>query len=140
MAGTFNLKLVTPTGVMFDGIVREVTASGPLGEFGILPEHINFITSLVPCVARIDAESGAARYWVISGGLTEVKDGIVTILADSAESPDSVDAGTAAADEKAAEDNLSAKSIYDPDYAESAHALMLARARRQAASLKEARH
>ena len=48
MADTFQFKLVTPTGVLFDGAVEQVTAVGALGEFGVLPLHINFITSLVP--------------------------------------------------------------------------------------------
>ena len=52
MAATFPFTLVTPTGVVAEGQAEQVTAIGPLGEFGVLADHINFITSLVPGVAR----------------------------------------------------------------------------------------
>ncbi len=112
MAETFQLRLVTPTGVVFEGPVTEVTAHSPLGEFGVLALHINYITSLVPGLLRADRENGAADHWVVSGGLAEVKDGAMTVLASGAETPDKVDA-------HAAED-----------------ALLLARARKEAAALK----
>ena len=48
MATTFAFKFVTPTGVLFDGQAEQVNAVNPLGEFGILADHTNYITSLVP--------------------------------------------------------------------------------------------
>ena len=71
---------------------REVSAVGPLGEFGVLPEHINFITSLVPGVLEAQLPDGTKMHWVVSGGLAEVKDSVMTVLANSAESPETVDA------------------------------------------------
>jgi F0F1-type ATP synthase epsilon subunit len=77
-------------------------------------------------------------HWVVSGGLAEVKDGVMTVLASSAESPETVDA-TAAADEvRQADEKFSNMSFYDPDYAAAQDALKLARARVQAAALKTA--
>ena len=60
MAETFQFKLVTPTGVLFDGAVEQVTAVGALGEFGVLPLHTNFITSLVPGILTL--KIGEASY------------------------------------------------------------------------------
>ena len=87
MAETFPLELVTPTGIAYQGEVVEVTAWNPLGQFGVLAEHINFITSLVPGIVEVKLADGGMLYYVVSGGLAEVKDGKMTILADSAEEP-----------------------------------------------------
>ena len=97
MASTFPFRLVTPTGIVFEGDAVEVSAIGPLGEFGVLAEHINFITSLVPGVLEAKLPDGTAMHWVVSGGLAEVKDSVMTVLASSAESPETVDASAAAA-------------------------------------------
>ncbi len=138
MAATFPFILVTPTGIVFEGEAEEVSAIGPLGEFGVLPEHINFITSLVPGVLEARLPDTTKMHWVVSGGLAEVKDGVMTVLASTAESPESVDAADAASQVQQADEIFSNMSFYDPDYAAAQDALKLAQARVEAASLKVA--
>jgi F-type H+-transporting ATPase subunit epsilon len=138
MAATFQFTLVTPIGVVAEGQAEQVSAIGPLGEFGVLPDHINFITSLVPGVLEVRIPDGTTKRWVVSGGLAEVKDGVMTVLASSAESPESLDAATVAAQVQEADAKFSNLSFYDPEYAPAQEALMLARARVQAAGLKTA--
>jgi F-type H+-transporting ATPase subunit epsilon len=104
----------------------------------VLPDHINFITSLVPGVLEARLPDGVAMHWVVSGGLAEVKDGVMTVLASSAESPESIDANKAAAQVRQADEIFSSLSFYDPEYAPAQEALMLARARVEAAALKPA--
>jgi len=136
MASTFPFRLVTPTGIVFEGDALEVSAIGPLGEFGVLPEHINFITSLVPGVLEAKLPDGTAMHWVVSGGLAEVKDSVMTVLASSAESPETVDASAASAEVQQADEKFSHLSFYDPAYQPAQEALQLARARVEAANLK----
>jgi F-type H+-transporting ATPase subunit epsilon len=136
MAETFPFRLVTPTGIVFEGDAAEVSAIGPLGEFGVLPDHINFITSLVPGVLEARLPDGTAMHWVVSGGLAEVKDGVLTVLASTAESPERIDLGAAAAEVQQADEQFSNLSFYDPNYPAVQEALMLARARVEAANLK----
>ena len=136
MASTFSFRLVTPTGIVFEGDALEVSAIGPLGEFGVLPEHINFITSLVPGVLEAKLPDGTAMHWVVSGGLAEVKDSVMTVLASSAESPETVDASAASAEVQQADEKFSNLSFYDPNYQAAHEALQLARARVEAANLK----
>jgi F-type H+-transporting ATPase subunit epsilon len=138
MAATFPFRLVTPTGIVFEGDAAEVSAIGPLGEFGILPEHINFITSLVPGVLEARLPDGTAMHWVVSGGLAEVKDSVLTVLASSAESPERIDKAVADAEVQQADEIFSNTSFYDPSYAAAQDALKLAQARVEAASLKVA--
>ena len=140
MAATFPFRLVTPTGIVFEGDAAEVSAIGPLGEFGILPEHINFITSLVPGVLEARLPDGTAMHWVVSGGLAEVKDSVLTVLASSAESPERIDKAAADAEVQQADEVFSNTSFYDPSYAAAQDALKLAQARVEAAALKVAPH
>jgi F-type H+-transporting ATPase subunit epsilon len=136
MAATFPFRLVTPTGIVFEGDAAEVSAVGPLGEFGVLPDHINFITSLVPGVLEAQLPDGSKMHWVVSGGLAEVKDSVMTVLASSAESPETVDASEAKAQVQEADEKFSNMSFYDPDYAAAQDALKLAEARVEASALK----
>ena len=48
MADKIRLRLVTPSRLLLDEEVDEVTAPGVLGEFGVLPNHIAFLTLLAP--------------------------------------------------------------------------------------------
>ena len=134
MADQFPLKLVTPTGVVFEGQVRQVTAVGPLGEFGVLADHINFITSLMPGLLRITKTDGTQETWVVSGGLTEVKDSAMTVLASGAQKPESINRAQAEDEEREAVHKMDEISFYDAGYGAAEEALLLARARVQASA------
>ncbi|SRR5579875_394657 len=130
-------KLITPTGVLFDDAVREVIAVNPLGEFGVLPEHVNYVTAVVPCVVTVKLNDGTFRLFVVSGGLAEVKDGVLTILASSAETAEAVVEGEALSQEiVAAEQRLQGISFYEPAYHNALKAVQLARARELAVRLR----
>ncbi len=138
MADTFNFRLITPTGVLFDGTAEQVTAVGPLGEFGVLPMHTNFITSLVPGVITIKLGEASFNEFLLTGGLAEVKDGAMTALALEAQDPGGVDSAGAAQQAVAAEQRLATMSMFDPEYEEAAQALALARTRAQIDHLRRA--
>ena len=133
MAETFPLQLVTPTGIAYEGDVEEVTAWNPIGQFGVLPNHINFITSLVPGVVEIKLPGAAMLYYVVSGGLAEVKDGRMTILADSAEEPAAIDLAGVEGMLREIELQIGELSMYEEGYELKQHDLLLARARQRAA-------
>jgi F-type H+-transporting ATPase subunit epsilon len=134
MANTFALKVVTPTGIVFEGDVEEVTAEDPIGQFGVLPEHINFITSLVPGILEIKLPGGDKLYYVVSGGLAEVKDGAMTVLADGAEDPGAIKIEEVEVQIREVEERLLELSMYADEYELSHHNLLLANARRRAAT------
>ena len=139
MAEDFPLKVVTPTGVVYDGRARQVTATGPRGEFGVLADHINFITALTPGLLRIIKDDHTIETWVISGGLTEIKDGAMTVLASGAQTPSSIDRAQAQDQERAANQKIATLSFYDAGYPAAEEAFLLARARVQASSAPSAR-
>jgi F-type H+-transporting ATPase subunit epsilon len=140
MADTFQFKLVTPTGVLFDGAVEQATAVGALGEFGVLPLHINFITSLVPGILTLKLDDTHYLEFLLVGGLAEVKDGVMTVLALEADLPAKVDTAAAAGTLAAAEDRLAQMSMFDPSYEDAAQALAVARVRSQVTHLLRAPH
>jgi len=96
-----RLQIVTPDKAVLDQEVEEVYAPGTNGEFGILPQHITFLTSLDVGVLRYRAE-GKDDFVAISGGLTEVLDDSITVLADAAERRHEIDVDRARVAEEAA--------------------------------------
>ena len=132
MAETFPLEVVTPTGIVFQGDVAQVSAWNPLGEFGVLPEHINYITSLVPGVMEIRLPGGDLRYLVVSGGLAEVKDGKMTVLADSTEAPEEIDIQEVEVQIRDAQGRIQEVSMFAEEYQPLHHDLMIAQARKSA--------
>ncbi|MGH7907576.1 MAG: ATP synthase F1 subunit epsilon [Candidatus Binataceae bacterium] len=140
MAQSYRLRLITPTGVLFDGDVEEVTANGPLGQFGVLADHTNFITSLDPGLIEIRRPDGRRDYYLLSGGLAEVRFGAMTVLADEAEPPQAADEEALQRAALEAEAQLVQLSFYQHEYEETQHELALIRARQQASELKRTIH
>jgi F-type H+-transporting ATPase subunit epsilon len=140
MAETFPFRLIAPTGVVYEGQVEQVIAVGAYGEFGVLADHVNYITSIMPCVVTVRPGDGSTSEYLVTGGLAEVKDGSMTMLADDALPVAAVDPISAAPEVRAAEEKLSQLSFYDPGYIEAERAARLARTRAEIASLRRALH
>jgi F-type H+-transporting ATPase subunit epsilon len=102
MADKIRLRVVTPSRLLIDEEVDEVTAPGALGEFGVLPNHIAFLSLLVP--GELSYRQGPNRYFLaVSGGYAEVLNNIMTVLADSAEYADEIDLEGARSNKETAE-------------------------------------
>lgn len=138
MADTFLFRLVTPTGVLFDGPVEQVTAVGALGEFGVLPLHINYITSLVPGVLTIKVNEGRFEELWLAGGLAEVKDGVMTVLATDALQPQQIDIQKATSEVPVADAKVAGLSFYDLGYPEAVQAAQVARTQAEINQLRRA--
>src|SRR5437879_13220958 len=84
MAGKIRLRVVTPIRLVLDEEVDEVTAHGELGEFGVLPDHIAFLSTLV--AGELSYKQGATKKLLaVGGGYAEVLDNVMTVLAPTAE-------------------------------------------------------
>ena len=79
---TFTLNFVTPEAVFFSGPAREVEAPGTLGDFGVLPGHMNFISTLRPGVITIHDEQEQQTKVFVASGIAEVNPKSCTILAE----------------------------------------------------------
>jgi len=140
MAETFPFKLVSPTGIVYEGPVEQAIAIGANGEFGVLPNHINFITALNPGVITLKLGDGSTTEYLLTGGLAEVKEGVMTVLASEAIPVAAVDPVAAAPQVQAAEEKLKYMSFYDPGYQEAEETLRIARARAEIGNLRRALH
>ncbi len=91
---SLTLRIVTPARRLVEAQVSEVTAPGLVGEFGVLPQHAAFLGALDVGAVRF-VEHGERRTVLVYGGLAEVRDDAVTILAADAEFPEEIDAAEA---------------------------------------------
>ena len=90
MADKIRLRLVTPSRLLLDEEVDEVTGPGVLGEFGVLPNHISYLSALE--IGEMNYRREGERVFLsVSGGYAEVLDNVVTILADAAEFSGEID-------------------------------------------------
>ncbi|MGE5236631.1 MAG: F0F1 ATP synthase subunit epsilon [Acidobacteriota bacterium] len=105
MAGKLHLRVVTPTRVVVETEVDEVSLPGILGQLGILPGHAALLTSLR--IGELGYVQGAREHFLaLQWGFAEIADDTVTVLADVAELPAEIDVEAARADKLAAEDAL----------------------------------
>ncbi|HXP92747.1 MAG TPA: ATP synthase F1 subunit epsilon [Candidatus Binatia bacterium] len=106
MASTVPFKLITPTSIAFDGEVELVIATGTEGEFGILPKHAPFVTTLRPGVMRANVpdEHGQTKRLELAtgGGFLQAFPDRVTMIVESAVNGDAVDRHAAREELKAA--------------------------------------
>jgi F-type H+-transporting ATPase subunit epsilon len=137
MADKIRLKVVTPGRLVLDEKVDEVTAPGVKGEFGVLPNHISFLTLLEP--GEMSYKQGTTRrFLAISGGYAEVLDNVMTVLAPAAEFGVEIDVNRARVAREQAERRLSEIHFEDKNFAAAEQALRKSLVRLQVAG-KEAR-
>jgi F-type H+-transporting ATPase subunit epsilon len=137
MADKIRLRVVTPSRLLLDDLVDEVTAPGALGEFGVLPDHIAFLTLLVP--GEMSYKEGTARHYLaVSGGYAEVLDNVMTVLAPAAEFAGEINTERVRQAKESAEKRMAELNYEDKEFNSAATALQWANARLQVAG-KEAR-
>jgi F-type H+-transporting ATPase subunit epsilon len=91
----FEVELVTPHGVEYEGKVLSVTCPGSEGLFQVLYNHAPFLSSLAIGLLTLQFDGGEKSVYTISGGVVQVFHNHVRILADSAERTDRIDAARA---------------------------------------------
>lgn len=133
MENKLKLEVVTPYGLILGEDVDEVSCTGSEGDFGVLPGHVPFFTTLK--VGMLAYKKGnATKYVFVNWGYAEVGADRVMILADSAEKSEDIDAERARAAMKRAEERL--KKAEEFDFARASASLERAVARVQVAEKK----
>ncbi len=111
----FTLELVTPERVVYRGEVNVLTVPGSEGSLQVLRNHAPLLTALEIGRIRIrDAKSAEIDY-ATSGGFLEVRNNLVTILAETAERADEIDAERSRRAKERAESRLHIGQ-HDVDY------------------------
>lgn len=136
MDNKIRLDIVTPHGLVLSEDVEEITASGTEGEFGVLPGHVPFITTL-KIGMLILKNGGNTEYIFVNSGYAEVTADKVVVLAESAERAEDIDVERAIAARKRAEERL--RQAEKVDFARAEAALERATIRIQIAEKRRTR-
>jgi F-type H+-transporting ATPase subunit epsilon len=110
MAGKFLLEVVTPEKQLLSQQVDEVIAPGSEGEFGVLPGHCHFLSTLRIGELRYRVDN-QTHSMAILWGFAEVTPTKVTIMAEIAEQAEDIDVERAAAKVAEAERRLQAGGL-----------------------------
>ena len=118
---TLHVEVVTAEHEIYNGEADMVVAKGTEGVLGILPRHAALLTTLAIGEMRIKL-GDAEEPLFVSGGFLEVRDNVVTVLADTAEHAEEIDEARAEEARRRAQERLE-QAISDVDRAEMLGAL-----------------
>ena len=82
---TFHFDLVSPEKLAFSGEVDQVDVPGVEGDFGVLAGHAPVVATIRPGILTVTT-GGTHQKIIVLGGLAEVSDKGLTVLADVATS------------------------------------------------------
>ena len=88
--GELYLEVITPEGLVVSQEADLVVAPGTLGEFGVLPEHMAFLSGIVPGELRFSLD-GKTESLAVSTGFSEVFNNRISVLVDAAERVHEID-------------------------------------------------
>ncbi len=94
MADTMKLKVVAPERIFYEGDVSFLEFTTTEGDMGIYPNHIPLTAIIAPGVLRIH-DNGEVKEAALLSGFIQILQEEVTILAESVEWPDEIDANRA---------------------------------------------
>jgi len=113
---TFHFDLVSPEKLAFSGEVDQVDIPGVEGDFGVLAGHAPVVAALRPGILTITS-GGTHEKVIVLGGLAEVSDKGLTVLADVATSLEDLDRAQFAEHISEMESKLAEKEGNDLDNA-----------------------
>jgi F-type H+-transporting ATPase subunit epsilon len=87
---TFHFDLVSPEKLAFSGEVDQVDVPGVEGDFGVLAGHAPVVAAIRPGILTVTSE-GRHQKIIVLGGLAEMSDNGLTVLADVATSLEDLD-------------------------------------------------
>jgi F-type H+-transporting ATPase subunit epsilon len=87
---TFHFDLVSPEKLAFSGEVDQVDVPGVEGDFGVLAGHAPVVAVIRPGILTVTS-GGTHQKIIVLGGLAEVSDKGLTVLADVATSIQELD-------------------------------------------------
>ncbi|QEL24160.1 F0F1 ATP synthase subunit epsilon [Bosea sp. F3-2] len=81
---TFNFELVSPERILFSGEVISVIIPSVEGEMTVLAGHVPTVAGLKPGIVLAQTGADNGKEFFVGGGLVEVNQTSVTILAERA--------------------------------------------------------
>jgi F-type H+-transporting ATPase subunit epsilon len=84
LASSIHLDFITPEKTLFSGDASMVTVPGTLGDFGVLPGHAPFVSTIRPGIITIELPGKEEKKLAVLSGIAEVTPNRMTVLAESA--------------------------------------------------------
>jgi F-type H+-transporting ATPase subunit epsilon len=113
---TFHFDLVSPEKLAFSGEVDQVDIPGAEGDFGVLANHAPVVAAVRPGILTVITGNSKQKI-IVLGGLAEVSEKGLTVLADTATSIEELDHAKFAATIEEMEAKLSEKEGSELDHA-----------------------
>lgn len=79
-----QVEIITPDKKVFEGTASGIQVPGNGGSFEVLENHAPVISALEKGKVRVRAQNGSYQYFEIDGGVIEVLQNNVIVLAESA--------------------------------------------------------
>src|SRR5215475_4666962 len=105
---TFHFDLVSPEKLTFSGEVDQVDVPGAEGDFGVLAGHAPIVAAVRPGILTIITD-GKKQKIIVLGGLAEMSESGLTVLADVATAIEELDKAKFAATIDGMQEKLSEK-------------------------------
>lgn len=106
MADVFELKIISPDSMFFEGEADFLEFTSVEGGMGVYKNHIPLTTILEPCVMSIHNGTEVKKAAIL-GGFLEILQDKITVLAEDAQWPEEIDVERAKEAKKRAEERLS---------------------------------
>ena len=113
---TFHFDLVSPEKLAFSGEVDQVDVPGTEGDFGVLAGHAPLVAGVRPGILTVIA-GGSKQKIIVLGGVAEVSEKGLTVLANVATAIEDLDKAKFAATVAEMQEKLSEKEGSDADRA-----------------------
>ena len=106
MADVFELKIISPDEMFYEGEADFLEFTSVEGGMGVYKNHIPLTTILEPCVMNIHNGTEVNKAAIL-GGFLEILQDKITVLAEDAQWPEEIDVDRAKEAKKRAEERLS---------------------------------
>lgn len=131
----FSLKIVTPDGLIYDGMAEKLVVRTTGGDVCILARHMDYVAPLGMGMAIVEA-NGKRRTAACIGGMLSVKAGDVTLVSTTFEWAENIDLKRAEASYERASQTLQKDSVSDTEIALAEARMRRALVRKSIASYK----
>ena len=132
---SFTLKIVTPDGLIYDGLAEKLIVRASGGDVCILARHMDYVAPLGMGMAIVEA-NGKRRTAACIGGMLSVKAGDVTLVPTTFEWAENIDLKRAEASYERASQTLQKDSVSDTEIALAEARMRRALVRKSIASYK----
>ncbi len=109
--------ILTPKGPVFEGEVTGVQMPGVNGGFEVRQDHAQLVSLLEVGKLVVKTPDDGILVYAISGGFTEVKDNVVTVMAEEAINRDQIDLAGDLRNKKEIESTLKTQKIDTAEHA-----------------------